>query len=93
MSDDPLTLDELVDEWPKDESGRMAARLIKRYFVTRLIDQSTGAECIHERAQAEASANKILALILKDINALGKSAPEKKPITPTLKPLLRNQPR
>lgn len=61
---DPLNEDELREQWPKDDSGALAARLLQRYLFTLATETALGADCL-ERAQAESAANKTIAKITK----------------------------
>lgn len=72
----PLTLDELRTLWPDDASGERCAVLLQRYLHSRLIDSMMGAECVEERAQAEAAAGKAIAKMARDFEKL-LTGPEK----------------
>jgi len=81
---EPITLDEMRSLWPQTEDGRLCARLLNRFGVTKLIESALGGECTVERSQAEAGANKALAAACKDFLALSVPPtvkPDRKPMT------------
>lgn len=77
-----LTLHEMREAWPRNEDGRMCARLLKRYGLTLLIESTAGAECTEHRAQAEAGASKAIARIVKDFGTLTVELSEAPVMTP-----------
>ena len=62
----PLGAAELKEEWPKDDGGVLAANLIERHLVTRLIDICDASECA-DRCQAEMGAAKAIAAEIKQV--------------------------
>lgn len=79
----PITEEELLDEWPKDESGRSAAELLQRFMIWTMANSALGAECTEQRAQAEAAANKVHANLMKifsKITITPKKKEDRKPL-------------
>lgn len=87
---EPLNLDQLREQWPDSEDGRLAARLAKRFLLTKLIESAAGAECTADRSQAESGGSKAIAIISKDFGSLLSDAPKREPRKP-IAPLHRFQ--
>lgn len=85
-----ISIDELREQWPKSDDGKLAARLLQRYGYSLLIESSLGAECTEDRAQAESAANKAIAKMVKDFAVLAVPIQERKPRKP-MQPLHRFQ--
>lgn len=88
-----IALEEFKRQWPSGDEGRMAARLLRRYLVTRMIHSAKAAKCTELRSQAEAASSKLFAALLFDFEELGKT--ETTPKTIKVSPALnrfQNQP-
>lgn len=87
-----ITIDELRDLWPKDESGALCARLLRRYAMSILVNGAEGASCTIERGAAEAGASKAHAAIFQHFVGLGTVFEKPKTQEPLIKPLNRYNP-
>ncbi len=79
----PITEDEFLESWPKDDSGLAAAELLQRLMIWTLANSAMGAECTESRAQAEAAANKVHAKLLNvfsKITVTPKKKTERQPL-------------
>jgi hypothetical protein len=86
----PITLEELREDWPKDESGRIAADLLQRYGFTLLVRSTVSADCNAVSAQSEAGASKAIAKMVEDFGQLTVKPTPKPPMKP-LATLNRNR--
>ena len=69
---------ELIEYWPKDESGRFAAELLQKFLIGLSMESAFGASCLEQRAQAEAAVNKVHANLFKVISKITIEKKEKK---------------
>lgn len=90
-SPDPTSLVDLIERWPKDESGFLAQKLMLAYLTEVLIENASSAEANPVTAQRESGAGKALANIIKDVRRVSVPLPERKPLT-AVKTLHRFQP-
>lgn len=65
-----ITLEELQQQWPDSDQGRLCARLLQRYCFTFIIQACLEAECTEQRSQAESGATKAIAKMVCDFGTL-----------------------
>lgn len=89
---EPITRGEMIELWPKDESGALAARLAFRYLNWAMIEAAASQPTDVGNAGASAGASKVFANLVRDFNFV--VHPPEKPATrqPTIRPLRRHQP-
>jgi hypothetical protein len=64
------SIQELIDQWPKDDSGRRCADLVHRYFYHLQTRRGTDADCGPMTSQAEAAEQRTLARLVVDFEKL-----------------------
>jgi hypothetical protein len=85
----PISRDELVELWPKDESGALAARILFRFINWKLIQTASGAPVDDAKAGDGLGMQRALALLAIDFN-LVVHPPNKAAVrVPTMQPLKR----
>lgn len=85
MIPDEISLQEMRDQWPKDASGLLCVRLLKRYLFSKLVETSANNDCNAVSAQGEAAAGKALAQMVKDFGSIiskEKDEPNRTPLQP-----------
>lgn len=81
-----MTLKELREKWPRDDSGLVSAKLLVRFLTASMIETARGLECKAERSQAEAAGQKLFAEIITQFETIvDMPLPEKQ--RPLMKPL------
>lgn len=85
----PITRDELVELWPKDESGALAARTLFRFINWKLIQTASAAPVDDEKAGDAVGMQRALALLAIDFNFVVNPPNRPAARQPTMQPLKR----
>lgn len=88
---EPITRGELIDLWPKDESGALAARLVMRYLNWAMLEAAASQPTDAANAGASAGASKAHAQLVRDFNFVVHPPATRATREPSLRPLKRHQ--
>lgn len=89
---EPITRAELIELWPKDDSGALAARLAFRYLTWAMIEAAKSQPVDAVNAGASAGATKVFANLVSDFNFVVHPPAKAAAREPTIRPLRRHQP-
>lgn len=81
-------LNELREEWPQDESGRICRDLVVLYLTEKLLATSVQNDCNAVSAPAEAAAGKVFSALVVEFRSIGTVPPPVR--TPVIKTLNRH---
>lgn len=88
---EPITRGELIDLWPKDDSGALAALLVMRYLNWTMIEAAASQPTDAINCGASAGTSKAHAQLVRDFNFVVHPPAARPTREPTLKPLRRHQ--
>lgn len=81
-----MTLEELKANTAFNEGWGNVWPGLRAFLVTRLITKAASGKCVIESSQAESAVQKELALLLRELETIGRSVSDM-PTGPTMKPL------